>query len=99
MVTRMIKELEGKAIRSEADFHSALALALDFPGHYGRNLDALWDVLTSDVERPVVLVWKDAQASQAALGDRFEAIIGLMRRVEKQDAAWGLAEKFELLLN
>lgn len=98
MEAMMLKALEGKKIRSEAEFHAAIAAALDFPEYYGRNLDALWDVLTGDVERPVVLLWKDAQASQASLGDRFQPIIELLRQVEKQDAAWGLKEKFELRL-
>lgn len=90
----MLKELEGKEIRSEADFHAAIAAALDFPGHYGKNLDALWDVLTSDVDRPVVLVWRDADSSRAVLGGRFDAIVDLLRKVEQQDISWGLKERF-----
>jgi len=31
---------------SAADAHRALAAALDFPAHYGNNLDALHDCLT-----------------------------------------------------
>jgi len=94
----MLKELEGNEIRSEAAFHAAIAAALSFPDHYGENLDALWDVLTGDVERPVVLVWKNAETSRAALASKFEAIVELMRKVEQQDVTWGLKEKFELQL-
>ena len=33
-------------VRSAAKLHDALAAALPLPAHYGRNLDALHDVLT-----------------------------------------------------
>lgn len=94
----MLKEIEGEKIRSEAEFHKEIAAVLDLPGHYGANLDALWDVLTGDVERPVVLIWKNADASQAALGDKFNSIVELMQKVERQDVTWGLSERFVLQL-
>lgn len=31
--------------RTEGDFHDAIASALEFPGHYGRNLDAFADCM------------------------------------------------------
>lgn len=34
------------SIQDKADFHTALAEALHFPGYYGKNLDALHDCLT-----------------------------------------------------
>ncbi len=43
-----------------AAFHDQIVAALDFPDHYGRNLDALWDCLT-DLTEPTVLVWRDWQ--------------------------------------
>lgn len=33
-------------VRSAAKMHDALAAALPLPEHYGRNLDAFYDVLT-----------------------------------------------------
>ncbi|MCK6885045.1 barstar family protein [Enterobacter roggenkampii] len=30
-----------------------MSASLDFGPYYGRNLDALWDRLSTDVERPV----------------------------------------------
>jgi ribonuclease inhibitor len=38
--------LEGLLVKSEKDLHSQLALALEFPSYYGKNLDALWDCLS-----------------------------------------------------
>lgn len=34
-----------------------LARGLGFPGHFGHNLDALFDVLTTDLPGPLAIVW------------------------------------------
>lgn len=34
-------------------FHQKLKTELDFPNYYGENLDALYDVLTGGVKRPL----------------------------------------------
>ena len=38
--------IDGSAIFTSPDLHEALANALSFPAHYGKNLDALYDCLT-----------------------------------------------------
>lgn len=38
--------IDGSAIFTSPDLHDALAKALSFPDHYGKNLDALYDCLT-----------------------------------------------------
>lgn len=38
--------IDGSTIFTSPDFHEALASALSFPDHYGKNLDALYDCLT-----------------------------------------------------
>ncbi len=50
-------QLDGTQIRTEADFHRHVAALLDFGPYYGHNLDALWDRLSTDVPRPVHLIW------------------------------------------
>ena len=49
-------QLDGWTGRGAADFHEAIAVALGFPDHYGRNLDALHDCLR-DLAGPTVLLW------------------------------------------
>lgn len=39
-------------------FHEALQKGLDLPDYYGKNLDALWDCLTSDVILPCKVILK-----------------------------------------
>lgn len=91
-------EFDGEAIQTEADFHHALAEALDLPGYYGRNLNALWDVLSTDVVRPISIQWRNSEASKTAMGERFDRIVEVLRKVEKQDVEWKLLERFELIL-
>lgn len=38
--------LDGEQMRSRSDAHDHLAERLSLPGYYGRNLDALYDLLT-----------------------------------------------------
>lgn len=94
----MIAEIDGLKIRTEADFHSEIARALSFGSYYGKNLDALWDVLSRELERPVSLVWKNADTSQKSMPVEFEKIVDLLRDVEKQDADYGASERFELIV-
>ena len=91
--------IDGKTIASEQDFHCRLAEAMDFGEHYGHNLDALWDELTGNVERPVTLVWKHAAASKAAMPEHFAAIVGLLEQVAQQDRDHGWDERFKLQLD
>ena len=69
--TRKVK-LAGKSIRSPEEFYGQIARKLRFPDYFGRNLDALWDVLTTDVKGPVELAWEDAEASKKFMGKDFE---------------------------
>lgn len=92
-------EIDGDEISSEEAFHIAFASALNIPRHYGRNLDALFDVLSTDVERPLVLDWRNSAISCTAIGERFNLIIDVLRKVERQDIEWGLSDKFELRLS
>ena len=52
--------------RSLDDVHEAVAAHPAIPDHYGRNLDALSDVL-GDVQ-DVVVVWRGVRTSVAAMG-------------------------------
>lgn len=92
-------EIDGTSIQSEAEFHAVIVNALNFPSYYGKNLDALLDILSSNVERPLVLIWKNSACSKASMADAFAKIVDALRRIEDQDIEWGLAEKFKLQLD
>lgn len=90
--------IDGSRIRTEAQFHAALAEKLPLPDYYGKNLDALWDVLSTDVERPITLTWENSEASASALGPAFARIVAVLERVKAQDAEWNLPERFDFRL-
>jgi ribonuclease inhibitor len=84
-------------IASSAEFHSQIALALEFPHYYGKNLNALWDVLRIDTERPTRLIWLNSKASASFMRGEFDEIVQLLRDVATHDREHGLPE-FELVL-
>ena len=92
-------EIKGIEIKTEKDFHKAISSALNFGPYYGDNLDALWDILTTDIERPVMLIWKDSNLSKKAMGKDFDNIINILKKVSEQDIVWGLDRKFEFKLS
>ncbi|MBC8084711.1 MAG: barstar family protein [Hymenobacter sp.] len=90
--------LEGSSFVTVRDVHTVLAEALDFGPYYGFNPDALWDVLTTDVERPVIIEWKNSLVSEKRLGAEFEKIVDVLRRVVDFDNEMGFKEKIQLKL-
>lgn len=77
-------QLSGKSIRSLEDFYDQIARELRFPAYFGRNLDALWDVLTTDVEGPVQLIWEDSAVSKKSMGKDFEKVLTLLEELQKE---------------
>ncbi len=87
--------IQGNEISCEEDLHKFLRERLDFGPYYGNNLAALRDRLSSDVERPVCLIWRNAGSSREALGrELFDRIIGIFQFVEEQDNSFGWDERF-----
>lgn len=62
--------------------YDALQTQLALPGHFGRNLDALWDVLTTDVRGPVTIRWRDHARARTTLGPDYDRLIATLREVE-----------------
>ncbi|XTZ37858.1 barstar family protein [Salmonella enterica] len=90
--------LDGKNILTEADFHFIISESLDFGPYYGQNLDALWDRLSSDVERPVIIIWLNSELSRKALGEYFDKIIYIFEKTKRQDLKFNWDEKFDYIL-
>jgi len=73
--------LDGRAIRSIPDFYDEVGRKLPLPPHFGRNLDALADVLSTDIPGPFEIVWENASASRKALKTDFTRIEGMLKHV------------------
>lgn len=65
----MIKvEIHGKQVLTEVQLHDILIKVLNFPEDSGKNLDALWDLMTEPFEDDVLIEWFDFKESQRNLG-------------------------------
>ncbi|MBN6774824.1 barstar family protein [Pseudomonas granadensis] len=90
----MIIELDGLSILNEQDFHKRIASAFSVSQYYGNNLNALWDLLSTNVERPINIEWRNSRDSKQNLGETYEKIIAIFERTKNQDISLGLDEKF-----
>ena len=84
--------LDGSAITTKAELHSALAEQLAFPAWYGRNLDALYDLLSVETE-PVCVVLRDRAALEGALGGYFRVFLGLLEDIAAEGRAVSVREE------
>lgn len=90
-------EIYGNQIKSELEFHNEIARQLNVENYYGKNLDALWELLSIGVERPINLVWIDANTSRNRISS-FETIISVLERVKEQDEQFEWEDKFTFTL-
>jgi ribonuclease inhibitor len=74
----------GNKIRSLDDFYDRFSSLINLPEHFGCNLDALRDVLSTDVEGPFEIIWKHAEDSRKLMGKDFDRIVKLLRELEKE---------------
>lgn len=72
--------ISGDSIDTLDDIYDEVERQLTLP-YFGRNLDALWDVLTREVEGPVEILWRESDVSRARLGPDFDRVTALLREV------------------
>ena len=70
--------LNGAALRDRAALHDALTKQFDFPAHYGRNLDALYDLLTERPEDSYRIEIENAEALEEHLGGYYRVFLGVL---------------------
>lgn len=66
-----IKEIE--------DFYTIIKRELNLPEYFGNNLDALYDVLTSEWEMPLQIKFEHLSPLQLI---QFEALINTLKEIE-----------------
>lgn len=90
--------IDGRDIHTESDVHHILAEIMEFGPYFGKNLDALWDCLSTDIERPIRITWCYSDLSKKRLGERFDKIIEVFERVRQQDIVFSWEDKFDYWL-
>ena len=76
--------LDGKIIGSLDDLYDQLSIRFSLPEHFGHNLDALWDVLSTDVQGSFEIAWKHAGDSRKLMGRDFDRAVKLMKELQKE---------------
>lgn len=64
--------------------YAAFQRQLGLPAHFGRNLDALHDALTTDVAGPIEIVWKGHARVRPRLGADYDRLITTLREIEAE---------------
>ena len=80
----MAISLEGKVMVDRPAAHAHLAERLDLPSYYGRNLDALYDVLT-EIGAETEIVLMDPAAVIEAMGKYGEALLSTMQEAAEEN--------------
>ena len=80
----MVGMLDGNAMTDRPAAHSHLAERLALPTYYGRNLDALYDVL-SEISEDTELVLQDPNAVAQNLGKYGEALLSVMQEAAEEN--------------
>ena len=70
--------LDGRYMNTKAATHTYLAERLHAPEYYGRNLDALHDILTDPCEPTLVVLYRKEHMLQS-LGDYGEVLLEVFR--------------------
>lgn len=78
--------IDGALMLSRGAAHAHLAERLRLPDSYGRNLDALYDLLTERGE-PVRLVLRRRADMEAALGGYGSALLRTMEEAAEENPA------------
>ena len=76
--------LNGLKIQSLDHLYDRLEKRLSLPPHFGRNLDALWDVLSTDVEGPFEIIWTHSNESRKSMGKDFHRVIKLLKELKEE---------------
>lgn len=71
--------LEFTNIESVADFFAQLEGQLELDYDMGHNLDAVYDVLTTELDGPVEMIWHNTDLARIHLGDWFLRIVDVIQ--------------------
>lgn len=59
--------IDFNGVRTYYEFFERIIAGLEFPDWCGKNLDAIWDLLTSDIIIPAVIYVKGSETADKAL--------------------------------
>lgn len=84
----MTLAIDGRSVRSPADFFALFASDPDVPDYFGRNLDALDEVLAERL-CPNEIVWDSVKVSSEAMGSQFVQLAEILREHCSEESTLG----------
>jgi len=74
-----VTRIELTNVHALDEVYRQLATQIELPAHFGNNLDALFDLLTTDIRGPLQIVWHCHDASATRLGhDNYTALLAVL---------------------
>jgi ribonuclease inhibitor len=77
-------------VKSIGELHRELARSLNFPGHYGMNLDALYDCLSGEIVLPLRIIWRNYHVTRAKVGKDALKVLKVMKDFAKEESGFTL---------
>ena len=75
---------DGRTIRSKDDFYAAVEAIPETPDWFGRNLDALFDLVLAAIQAPLTIHWTHAEVSAKNMGPDFDILVGVLKDAEAE---------------
>ena len=82
-------EIDFSGVETSREMHAAIQEGLKLPEYYGKNLDALWDCLTGDLETPCEIYIKGMGRKNEMMNALLEAVLEMMERAAEQHGRRG----------
>lgn len=80
----MTVELDGCEMCDRTSAHDYIKAKLRFPEYYGRNLDALYDLLT-ECGTPLIIRLRNRNAMETALGTYADALLSAFQQAAEEN--------------
>lgn len=90
--------IDGEKVETLRDVHNVLKDDLDFGQYYGFNLNALYDRLARDIERPFTITIRNGHELIRKFGQPAIDILMLLREIEIDDLRLSQLESERLKL-
>jgi RNAse (barnase) inhibitor barstar len=82
--------LDTTAVTSMSEFYDTVAAAWQLPAWFGRNLDALFDVLGDLTTEPTILVWNGVRQLTEVDPIQVSAVLDVLRDAAGQAASFAV---------